>query len=237
MTDDKSAAEIVNDNALWEAECARLLTPEGMRSFEYYARGWGVLPETALKAAQNRCRLLAKRAIAAGKDVDLPDLLERPLDNLDITAVKRAAVSLVNAPARAAVREQDREQDAEDAKLAVERGLQPWKKTGLKGSTREVLYMLLGDHDYAERVSETYGDVGVQSRTDTDYVYARWELRVGDTLTTAKQKSRGGWIVVPSRRIESAEPVTVVGGQTIWRAKLGEYVRTLTEPSEPANEP
>lgn len=226
---DKTAAEIVNDNALWEAECARLLTPEGMRSFEYYARGWGVLPETALKAAQNRCRLLAKRAIAAGKDVDLPDLLERPLDNLDITAVRRAAKSLAkslaNAPARAAVREQDRERDTEDAKLAVERGLQPWKKTGLKGSTREVLYMLLGDHDYAERVSQTYGDVGVQSRTDDEYVYARWELKVGETLTTAKQKSRGGWIVIPSRRIESAEPVTVVGGHTIWRAKLGKYAR------------
>lgn len=225
------------------AECAQRLTPKAMATAERYAQRWQISPEDAIRIAQNCIRTQAMRDLkhATVHLLLLEDPLCAAVDRPFERAMERAVRSMKSADARAEQKAQgrvrDREQDAEDAKLAVERGLQPWKKTGLKGSTREVLYMLLGDHDYAERVSQTYGDVGVQSRTDAEYVYARWELKVGETLTTARQKSRGGWIVVPSRRIESAEPVTVVGGQTIWRAKLGQYLRKLTEPYEPANEP
>ena len=217
---EKTAAEIVNDDALWEAECARLLTPEGMRSFEHYSRSWGVSPETALKAAQNRCRLLARRAVEAGKDPDLPDLLERPLDNLDITAVKRAAKSLATAGARAEQRQRERDQDAEDAKLAEAQGLQTWTKTGLKGASRDELNFLVGSHEYVGVLNaRSMPRVGLHH---SGAAFTRWEPEGGSSVQTAAKIGRK-WGILPPAEVVSAEPVTVINGMTVWEAKLGQY--------------
>lgn len=213
----------------WDAAAPAFLTQQGRERIEFDAGDWRLLAEDVQTAALREAQREAAARAAEGQGMNLAALLADPLGELgelggeavytEARAIEKARVTKVQ-------RELQRTENARDADKAKAEGLPPLAKTELKQLSASARHLLVGNHDFAETLSDRgISHYAVQGKDDTNTAYSRFNVDdgIGLGLHSVVPKGRS-WRTVAPREIVSCEPATVIDGRVVYRVTLGEHI-------------